>query len=246
MLSLCATTALTSSMLFSSAVVAAAVTPAFEKAVTISGAIHPDAAQAGHFTITVQFEMGEGWHTYDDVGEGAEQPTSLKLKLPEGAKAVGGWKRPSGVDGKEAHSKVYFGRVEFTQTVAIEPGASVEDIDVVISYQACTDEYCNPPQTKTVSLEVPVADASGEGIFEAPVRLMVGDAPLNTAAKKRFPSPAIFDVDGDGQNELIIGELMGRIGVYENLNASGEGDPVWGKSQTLKGAGGEPIRTSNW
>ena len=83
-------------------------------------------------------------------------------------------------------------------------------------------------------------------LFDQPVRIRVNDAPLNTEAKKRFPSPAIFDVDGDGSNDLVIGDLMGGVGVYANLNTSGAGDPVWGLRKALKDSKGESILTPNW
>lgn len=241
MLTFSATTALASSMF-----IVAAVPPAIQKTVTVKGVIQPDDARADHFTVAVQFDIDEGWHTYDDVGEGAEVRTSLELKLPEGATAVGDWSRPRGIDGVEAHSKVYVGHVEFTKSVLIEPAAYGKKIDVLVSYQACTDDYCNPPQNKTVSIAIPENGLSSSGIFDAPIRLMVKDAPLNAAAKIRFPSPAIFDVDGDGEAELVIGSLMGGVGFYENLNASGAGDPVWSARQPLKSSTGVPIRTSNW
>ena len=74
---------------------------------------------------------------------------------------------------------------------------------------------------------------------------MNGD-PLNTVAKQRFLSPAIFDVDEDGKAELVIGDLRGNVSIYENLNESGAGDPVWGSREALKDAEGKRIRTSNW
>ena len=241
MLNLCATSLFASSCFFSSA-----AAPAFEKAVVLSGALQPDAAQEGQYTITIRLEIGEGWHTYDDAGDGAQRSTSLSLDLPEGVTAVGGWNRPLGVEADDELSSLYYGRVVFTRTVMLAPGAKAKSIDVAVSYQACTESYCNRPKTETVSIALPGADAASGSVFDEPLRLMVDGAPLNAAAKERFPSPAIFDVDGDGQAELVIGGLMGSMGFYENLNASGTGEPVWGKKQRLNGADGQPIRASNW
>lgn len=238
MMTLCVTAALASSFLLSPS-----APPAAQKAVTIKGFIDPKDARADHFTVTVQLDILPGWHTYEDVGEGSEVPTTFKLKLPEGAKAVGDWSRPTGTDGSEPGSKLYEGRVDFTQSVSIDPSAYGETIDVVISFQACNDELCSPPQKKTVGIVIPETTSE---VFNAPIRITVKNSLLNAAAKKRFPSPAIFDVDGDGQAELVIGALMGSVGVYENLNQSGSGDPTWGPRNPLKGASGQPIRTSNW
>jgi len=66
-----------------------ATASSLEQAVTIKGSIKPEAAKLNHFTVTIQMDIASGWHTYDQVGEGSEVATSLKLKLPEGVTAVG-------------------------------------------------------------------------------------------------------------------------------------------------------------
>jgi len=236
-----ATAFLASSMLVSFVVI-----PASEKAVTFKGSLQPISMQADHFTVTVQLDIKEGWHTYDEVGEGSEVLTSLELKLPEGVTAKGDWSRPSGTDGKEPDSLVYEGQVSFSKSVVIEPSAYGKSIDVVVSYQACTDDYCNPPQTKTVSIAIPKQVSSTPSIFDHPIRISVDGEPLNTVEKKKFLSPAIFDVDEDGKPELVIGDLWGDVGVHENLNTTGKGDPVWGPRKALKDTQGKAIRTSNW
>lgn len=81
--------------------------------------------------------------------------------------------------------------------------------------------------------------------FEAPFRLMVAGAPLNTVARQMYPSPAMYDVDNDGQTELIVGDIFGSLNVYENQNPDA-GDPVWSKHYALKTADGESIKVSNW
>jgi hypothetical protein len=82
--------------------------------------------------------------------------------------------------------------------------------------------------------------------FEAPLRLMVGDTPLNTSAKQMYPSPAVYDVDSEGKVELVVGDIFGSLRVYENENDTGKGDPVWSKHVALKTADGDPIKVSNW
>ena len=87
--------------------------------------------------------------------------------------------------------------------------------------------------------------AIAETKFEHPVRLMVGDEPMNTSARQMYPSPAWYDVDNDGKVELVVGDISGSINVYENSN-DGKGDPVWEKHKPLESADGERIRVSNW
>ena len=91
-----------------------------------------------------------------------------------------------------------------------------------------------------------VSRPNNSNLLDQPIRIRLNDAPLNSAAKKSFPSPAIFDADGDGSEDLVIGDLMGGVGVYANLNTSGVGDPVWSSRKDLSDATGNPVTTPNW
>ena len=220
--------------------------PALAANVTVGASIQPEKGSTNQFTLAVTFDIKPGWHTYDDIGDGSAVATSIKFKLPEGVKAVGEWQRPISMESKDAVDKtIYEGQVEFTRSVTVDANAQGQQIDLTVRFQACTDEVCNPPQKKELSVQIPKTSRPNT-IFEPPVQLMVAGKPLNAVAKQRFPSPALFDVDGDGQTELVTGSLMGSVHVYENSNPTGKGDPVWASSTTLKDADGKPIRTSNW
>lgn len=123
--------------------------------VTLDGSIEPVAKKPGQFTVTVQFVIKEGWHTYDVVGEGAEVQTTLEMELPEGVRAIGDWRRPLGVDGKAEGSSVHEGMIEFHRDVIVPAAAGGKEIAVTVNYQACTDEYCNPPKTEIVLVLIP-------------------------------------------------------------------------------------------
>lgn len=105
-----------------------------------------------------------------------------------------------------------------------------------------TSPNTTSPKTTTVA-EAPPVFVNAH--FEAPFRLMVENEPLNNTAKQIYPSPAMFDVDNDGQIELVTGDLRGSIKVYENQNAD-EGDPVWSKHYALMSSDDKPIKVSNW
>ena len=60
-----------------------------------------------------------------------------------------------------------------------------------------------------------------------------------------YPSPAIFDVDNDGVDELVLGDLFGSLKSSENENA-GKGDPVWSTPVSLKTEDQKPIDMENW
>lgn len=83
-------------------------------------------------------------------------------------------------------------------------------------------------------------------LWEAPVPLMVGDVPMNADGRMAYPSPAIFDIDGDGLNELVMGTIFGAIFSCENSNQGKSGDPVWGSPKAVQAAHGKPLRLNNW
>jgi len=92
------------------------------------------------------------------------------------------------------------------------------------------------------TVELPVAEGD---IFEAPVRLKVGEQYLNNAARQMYPSPAMFDIDRDGQLELVVGDIFGSLNVYENLSDE-KSDPVWSSHIPLKLSDGAKVKVSNW
>ena len=86
---------------------------------------------------------------------------------------------------------------------------------------------------------VPVAD---EGKFAKPVMLMTGDKPAGRGLL--YPSPALFDVDGDGSKDLVMGDLRGFLHVANR--APGAGDHGWSETTLLKDKEGKDIKFSNW
>jgi hypothetical protein len=56
----------------------------------------------------------------------------------------------------------------------------------------------------------------------------------------------MFDVDNDGEVELVVGDIFGSLNVYENENETGAGDPVWAKHVALTNTEGKAIKVSNW
>ena len=99
---------------------------------------------------------------------------------------------------------------------------------------------------KPVTVTGEVESLTDEGdIFEAPVRLKVGEQFLNKAARQMYPSPAMFDIDRDGQLELVVGDISGRLNVYENLSDE-KSDPVWSSHIPVKLSDGANVKVSNW
>lgn len=83
------------------------------------------------------------------------------------------------------------------------------------------------------------------GQFEDPVFLQVGDAPMNEDGSMMYPSPALMDVDNDGDNELVIGTIFGQVFACENTGEDGQ-DPVWSAPTAVNTVNGEPLKLNNW
>ena len=106
--------------------------------------------------------------------------------------------------------------------------------------------------TETASVE-PAAEATpvskvsefvfNNPIFESPEMIMGAGKPL--ASDILYPSPAIFDIDNDGKNEMIVGSIFGAIAAAEN-EADENGEPVWAACQPVNSTKGEPLKLNNW
>jgi hypothetical protein len=82
----------------------------------------------------------------------------------------------------------------------------------------------------------------GAALFAEPVLLTAGDKPLGRGVL--YPSPLLFDVDGDGQREMLLGDLAGRLHVARKL--PGDDPLAWSETELFKGADGEILKFSNW
>lgn len=231
-----------------------------QKRITLTPKLTPIDNQDSEFQLIVNVKISDGWHIYDSVPEGNPSPvTELELELPEGVSQVGQWQRPdSHPDHLDPEVKVITGDAEFVCTLKIEPSDAARTAKVAVRFQICSEKMCQPPKTETLEVNIPATetestDANPEPpkfeneLFDAPIRLMVGNDPLNVAARQKFPSPAMYDVDHDGQLELVVGDISGHINFYENENENdSEAGPKWAAHEPLKSNDGEPIRVHNW
>ena len=84
-------------------------------------------------------------------------------------------------------------------------------------------------------------EATG-GEFADPILLMAGEEPMG--GKLIYPSPAMFDLDGDGALELYVGDLWGRVWTAER--APGDDPVAWTELVTLKLVDGQQLEFNNW
>ena len=79
-------------------------------------------------------------------------------------------------------------------------------------------------------------------IFEAPVMLMAANEPMK--ASSMYASPVVFDIDNDGREEMVLGDIRGNVQYCKNEAETGE--PVWGAVQSVETADGKPLELNNW
>jgi hypothetical protein len=82
-----------------------------------------------------------------------------------------------------------------------------------------------------------------KALFEPPVRLMSEGQPINAREKLLYPSPVLLDLNGDKQKVLVIGDLWGKLRVYQPTGK--RGDLTWGKGANLQ-AHGKDLVVPNW
>lgn len=99
-------------------------------------------------------------------------------------------------------------------------------------------------RTLTLLLLLPALPAQAPSVpsFAPPVRLMAADKGLGE--NRLFPSPVFHDINGDGLQDLVIGDLIGRLTVA--LRLPGKGAPSYGAETKLMASDGKELDFHNW
>jgi hypothetical protein len=84
-----------------------------------------------------------------------------------------------------------------------------------------------------VAPDVPVRVETG--LFYPPVRLSAADGVIDCGAAWGHASPWVVDVDGDGVNDLVVGDFSGFFHFYRNTGTNRE--PRYAKAVNLKAGG---------
>lgn len=135
--------------LFAAAVVSAS-------AQTVTGSV-ASVARGGSARGSVYLNIPGGLHVNSNRPDSEYAiPTSVRLTV-NGAR-VSGVRYPRGRDRKFQFSSVpinvYEGRVAFPFTVTVPKGfrGNTVRVTATVRYQACTDEVCYPPKTRTLTM----------------------------------------------------------------------------------------------
>lgn len=73
--------------------------------------------------------------------------------------------------------------------------------------------------------------------FHQPVRLKAANECVKVEAPG-YAAPALFDVDGDGKKDLVVGQFAGgKMRVFPGAGAKKDGMPTFGKGSWLQAEG---------
>lgn len=78
--------------------------------------------------------------------------------------------------------------------------------------------------------------------FAAPKRILAGDAFLGEG--RMYPSPVLFDVDGDGLPDLVVGDLPGRVTFAPRVAA--KTPAAFGAEAPFLDRDKKPLKFHNW
>jgi len=79
--------------------------------------------------------------------------------------------------------------------------------------------------------------------FEPPVRLKAGDAFIDTGADIAYSGPSVFDLDGDGKRDLLVGNFRGHVQVFRNV---GDDAARRFEAKGFLEADGKVVEIPNW
>ncbi len=141
------------------------------KAVTISTRWEPAEVRAGEKAqLIVVLTINPAFHlnAYPASMEGLV-PTSVIVAPVKGVK-VGKPKYPTGkplmMVGLDQPVKVYTDKVEIAVPIIAKAGA-IGPLAVTVNWQACTDEYCEIPDSRTIDVGIPVVESAPTGDEES-------------------------------------------------------------------------------
>ena len=86
------------------------------------------------------------------------------------------------------------------------------------------------------------ADETDRVRFAAPKRIRAGKAFLGEG--RYYPSPVLYDVDGDKRADILVGDLVGKVTVARRQAAKTA--VAFDGEKPLNDRDGKPLRFHNW
>jgi hypothetical protein len=75
------------------------------------------------------------------------------------------------------------------------------------------------------------------------VRLKAGDAFIDTGNDIAYSGPSVFDLDGDGKRDLLVGNFRGHVQVFRNV---GDDAAPRFEAKGFLEADGKVVEIPNW
>ncbi|WP_442510337.1 protein-disulfide reductase DsbD domain-containing protein [Novipirellula sp. SH528] len=126
--------------------------------VTIKGTVNQLDRLEGTGTLTLDFEVENGWHIYAmDAPSGVNQATKIDLRFPPNVVVTTAWNSPQ----PQIHfssfgmESTYSGHFQLTRSLTFNSFLQSSEITCEVSYQACCRQQCLPLSKATLVIPIP-------------------------------------------------------------------------------------------
>ncbi len=136
------------------------------------------ANRPGMYQLLVEIAIEDGWYLYATVAEGSSfRPVGVQLAMPEGVSALTDWQAsPASPYKNEQGTTVFRKRAVFTRTIRAESASALEQLEIVVRFQACnastclmpTEERMRCPRGQLPGGAVSLADLRQNGVYGFP------------------------------------------------------------------------------